>query len=100
MEINIVAVNFKIKKELETLIHKKLEKTEKIFHSIQRAEVFLKLGSASEQNNKEVEIKLHVPGNDIFVKKTGESFEKAVDTAVEVSKRQARRKKEKEQNRF
>ena len=45
--------------------------------------------------NKIAEIKLLVPGQDLFVKKQAKSFEESTDLAVEALRRQVKKYKEK-----
>ena len=59
------------------------------------AEVYLKLENTQDLNNKVAEIKLEIPGNDLFVKKQSNSFEKSTDNAVNALKRQITKHKEK-----
>ena len=52
------------------------------------AEVYLRLDKDREKENKITEIKLHVPGKDLFAKKQCKSFEEATNVAVEALRRQ------------
>ncbi|MBO6213309.1 putative sigma-54 modulation protein [Algoriella xinjiangensis] len=95
MTINVQAVNFNTKPGLEEYLGKKLEKLETLSDKIISAQVFLKLENTSEKSNKTVDIKLEVPGDDIVVSKTGQSFEECIDLAVDTLKKLIIRKKEK-----
>ena len=55
----------------------------------------MKLDNADDNQNKITEIKLLVPGGDLFVKKQSKSFEESTDLAVEALRRQVKKYKEK-----
>ena len=95
MTINVQAVNFNAKPGLDEYLDKKLAKLETLTDKIISAQVFLKLDNTSDKVNKIVEIKLEVPGDDIVVKKTGQSFEECIDLSVDTLKKLIVRKKEK-----
>ena len=99
MTINFQAVNFNTKPGLEEYLSKKLEKLETLSDKIIAANVSFKLENTSEKSNKTVDIKLEVPGDDIVVSKTGQSFEECIDLSVDTLKKLIIRKKEKISNR-
>jgi putative sigma-54 modulation protein len=57
--------------------------------------VTLRIDKAQTMENKIAEIKLEVPGNNLFAKKQSKSFEEAADLAVEALSRQLVKYKEK-----
>jgi len=59
------------------------------------AEVTLRLDKAQTNENKIAEIRLEVPGNNLFAKKQSKTFEEAADTAVEALQRQLKKYKDK-----
>jgi len=65
------------------------------FDHIISADVYLKVGNNHEVENKTVEIRLYIPGNDLFAKKTAKNFEAATDEVTEALRRQAKKRKEK-----
>ncbi len=95
MTINFQAVNFNTKPGLEEYLEKKLEKLETLSDKIIAANVSFKLENTSDKNNKTVDIKLEVPGDDIVVSKTGQSFEECIDLSVDTLKKLIIRMKEK-----
>ena len=95
MTINFQAVNFNTKPGLEEYLEKKLEKLETLSDKIIAANVSFKLENTAEKNNKTVDIKLEVPGDDIVVSKTGQSFEECIDLSVDTLKKLIIRKNEK-----
>ena len=95
MTINVQAVNFNAKPGLEEYLEKKLSKLESLSDKIISAQVFFKVENTSDKNNKCVDIKLEVPGDDIVVKKCGQSFEECIDLSVDTLKKLIVRMKEK-----
>ena len=95
MNTQIHSIHFDADKKLIDLINKKVEKLNHYFDAIIGSEVFLKIDKASTAENKVVEIKLNVPGNDLFVKRQCQSFEDAVDECDEALRQQLKKRKEK-----
>lgn len=95
MNIQIHSIHFDADKKLIELITKKVEKLNQFFDAIIRSEVFLKIDNASTADDKVVEIKLHVPGNDLFVKRQCQSFEEATDECTDALRQQLKKRKEK-----
>jgi putative sigma-54 modulation protein len=95
MKVNVQSVNFNADKGLIEFIEKKLNNLEKFYDKIVDSEVYLKVQQTSEKENKTVEIKLSVPGNDIMVKKQSKTFEEGTMLAVESLKRSLEKVKEK-----
>jgi putative sigma-54 modulation protein len=95
MKLQIQSIHFNADAKLITFIEKKLDKLETFYDKIQGGEVFLKLQNDDEKGNKIISVKLHVPGDDVFVQEQAPTFEEATDNAYEVLKRQLSRKKEK-----
>jgi len=95
MDIKIEAVQFDADKKLVEFVNTKVKKLENYFDNIVSSEIHMKLGSASDQENKIIEIKLHVPGKELFAKKESRSFEESTDLCVEALRRQVKKHKEK-----
>ena len=81
MKVRIQAVNFNIDKGLVQLIEEKTQSLLKFYDHIIDAEVFLKVQKTSLKENKDLEIRLSIPGNDPVVKKTSSTFEDALSQA-------------------
>ena len=75
MKVNLQAVNFNVDRKLVDFVQEKLDKLEKYYDKIISSDVFLRLENTSDKENKTVEIKINVPGDDFVVKKTAKSFE-------------------------
>jgi putative sigma-54 modulation protein len=94
MNIRIQSVNFDATEMLQTYINKKMAKLEKFHDEIVNAEIFLKVIKPETANNKEAEIKLSLRGQEFFAAKTCDTFEEAVDLAVEAIDKQLKKHKE------
>ncbi len=95
MKVYVQSVNFNADKDLIDFVEKKVNSLEKYYDRIVDSEVFLKVQQTSDKNNKTVEIKMNVPGNDIVVKKQSKTFEEGAMLAVDSLKRILTKKKEK-----
>lgn len=95
MNIVINAIRFDTSEGLESFIEKKISKLERYFDGIIKAEVFLKIVKPETAENKHVEVRMSVPNGELFAEKTGNSFEEAVDEAMNALKKQLNRYKEK-----
>ena len=95
MNIKINSVKFVANKKLEDFVNGKVNKLMLFYDDIISADVYLKLENTQDLNNKVTEIRLEIPGNDLFVKKQSNTFEKSTDNAVNALKRQITKHKEK-----
>ncbi len=95
MKVNVHAVNFNIDKKLVDFIDERMNKLEKYYDKVVSSDGFLKVENISEKENKIVELKVLVPGDDFIVKKQSKSFEEATDLAVESLERLLMKRKEK-----
>lgn len=99
MNISIQSIHFDADQKLINFIEKKLEKLDTFHDKILSAEVFLKLQNDDERGNKIVNVKLKLPGSEVFVQEQSATFEEATDNGYEILKRQLNKKKEKLQSR-
>lgn len=95
MKVNVQAVNFNVDKKLVAFIEEKLSKLEKYFDKIVSVDVFLRTENTSDKENKTAEIKVHVPGDELIIKKTCKTFEEAVDSSEQSLERMITKYKEK-----
>jgi putative sigma-54 modulation protein len=95
MKIKIQTVHFNADQRLEEFVNDRLDKLMGRYKKVIRADVTLRLSKDEAQDNKIAEIRLEVPGSNLFVKKQSKSFEEAADSAVEVLLRQLEKYKEK-----
>ena len=95
MQVKINSVQFRADKKLEDFIGDKLEKLNGYYDKILSSEVFLRLENTNEPENKITEIRVMIPGNELFAKKQSKTFEESTDQAIEALRRQIEKHKEK-----
>ncbi|NLI23996.1 MAG: ribosome-associated translation inhibitor RaiA [Bacteroidales bacterium] len=98
MKINVTSVHFDADKKLLDFINKKVVKLQQFDERILGAEIILKLENNMEQGNKIVEIRLEVPGNDLFARRQSKTFEEAVTEAIDALRNQVIKTKEKKRS--
>ena len=94
MKVQVQSIHFDADVKLIDFIQRKLDKLETFYDRTVDAEVILKLNNEGIEN-KTVEIKLNVPGDQLFAEKADSSFEAATDSCTEALRRQIKRHKEK-----
>jgi len=95
MDIKIHSVHFDADKKLIDFITAKTQKLVQFHEGIIGAEIFLRLENDQSTENKVAEIRLDIPGSDIFAKKKSKSFEESTDNVIEALKKQLTKHKEK-----
>ena len=75
MQKQISTIHFKADKDLLSYLDLKIEKLSLFSQNITSCEVYLKLDKDDQHENKLVEMKLHIPGKELFAKKKSASFE-------------------------
>jgi putative sigma-54 modulation protein len=95
MKLQVHSLKFDADVKLLDFIQKKMDKLDTFYDRIIDAEVYLKLNNEGTEN-KTVEIKLNIPGSQLFTKEHSKTFEEATDKAVESLKRQLKKYKEKQ----
>jgi len=88
MDIQIHSIHFDADRDLLDFIKTKLNKLITFNDTIISADVFLRIEKNNERENKMVDIKVHVPGKELFAKRHSTSFESAVDEVTEALRRQ------------
>ncbi|MDB4089079.1 ribosome-associated translation inhibitor RaiA [Flavobacteriales bacterium] len=94
MDIKVQSIHFDADKKLVDFVEERVTKLSHYYDKIIGGDVFLKLES-SDKENKVAEIKIKLPGKDLFAKKQCKSFEEATDEAVEALRRQINKHKSK-----
>lgn len=94
MKVNFNAVGFTVDQKLVDFIQKKMDKLEHFYDKVIDADVYLKLENTSAKENKIIEIKVNVPGDNFVVKKQAKSFEEAMDDSVNPIERFLKKHKE------
>ncbi|KPK86328.1 MAG: hypothetical protein AMS27_05355 [Bacteroides sp. SM23_62_1] len=95
MDIKIHSIRFDADIKLLTFIRGKLEKLNLFYDDIIGAEVFLRLSRSQDAENKVTEIRLNIPGAELFAKRKTRTFEESTDLAVEALRRQIMKRKSK-----
>ncbi|MCC6279660.1 MAG: HPF/RaiA family ribosome-associated protein [Saprospiraceae bacterium] len=93
MDFVYETVHFKGSEHLEQFTRKKMNSVFRKTADILRAEVTLSEGASGNPENQFCEIKLDVPGENIFVKKNAATYEQAIRTAVAAVQKIMRRRK-------
>lgn len=89
MKLNVQSIHFDADRKLIDFIQEKLEKLTQFTDGIHSADVFLRLDHDGEaRENKVVEVRLVIPGNDLFAKRQGRTFEEAATEAAEALRSQ------------
>ena len=96
MNIILETPGFKVSPNLEQVVHDKIKKLFEMAPQIIRAEVTLYEGADGNIQNRYCVIRLVVPGNDYFVKKNTDAYEKSIEEAQEALQSMIRRDKAKE----
>ncbi len=86
MNTIINTAKFSIDEKLEKFINEKVAKLDRMIDRAVKCEVFLKIDKPESDNNKIVEMRLYVPGNDLFVTKQANTFEQAASDCVDALK--------------
>ena len=97
MKLQVHSIHFNADVKLIDFIQKKVDKLETFYDRMVDGEVFLRLNNEGIEN-KTVEIKLKVPGNQLFAKEQAKSFEEATDLATEALRAQLKKFKTKLQD--
>lgn len=96
MEVRIQAIHFDIADRLTAFINKKAEKLARRNEAITAVDVTLKVVKPESAMNKEVIIKITEPQQpEIVATKIADTFEEAVDNAMEALDRQLAKRKDK-----
>lgn len=95
MKVEFQAVNYTADQELINYAQQRVEKLALFFSPIIATQLYTKVEKSADKINKQVELKLVVPGEDIVIKKAARSFEAAISAAVDAAKRVLKKYKEK-----
>jgi len=87
MKLQMHSLKFDADQKLLDYVQKKVDKLDSHYDRVVDGEVILRLNNEGIEN-KTVEIKLNLPGNQVFSKEQSNTFEKATDQAVHAVKRQ------------
>jgi len=97
MKLQVHSIHFDADQKLIDFIQRKVDKLETFYDRMVDGEVFLRLNNEGI-DNKTVEIRLKVPGSQLFAKEQAVSFEAATDLATEALRKQLKKFKTKVTN--
>ena len=96
MDVRIQAIHFDAAEKLVAFINKKADRLARHYPAISDVDVTLKVVKPETAMNKEATVKLTVPQqDDLVASKTADSFEEAIDLALEALERQLEKRKDK-----
>ncbi len=96
MTVKIQSVHFDADAKLLDYVNKKIQKINQFHDKIIKVDVYLKLDNVVHHiKDKVVEIRIHIPKHELFVKASTKSFEESFDSALDSAINQIKRKKEK-----
>ena len=95
MNITVQSIRFNADKKLLGFIQKKADKLDTFYDRIVSGEVYLRVENVEDEANKITEIKLTLPGTQLFAKCQCKSFEEATDLAIESLRKQVDKYKRK-----
>jgi putative sigma-54 modulation protein len=90
MKLQVQSIHFNADVKLINFIQRKVDKLETFYDRLVDGEVFLRLNNEGIEN-KTVEIKLNVPGTQLFATEKAKSFEAAADLATEALRNQLKK---------
>ncbi|TVR38949.1 MAG: ribosome-associated translation inhibitor RaiA [Cryomorphaceae bacterium] len=93
MHLNVHSIQFKADRKLINFVEDRVDKLGLFSDNIISGEVFLRLEKSEDSKNKISEIRLHIPGKELFAKRQCKSFEEGIDEAVEALRRQLMKSK-------
>ena len=94
MKITIQTPDFKARKELTDYVTENVMKLSSLTDRLMEVQVVLKLDKSDSRDNKVCELKLAIPGNDLFAGKQSSTFEEALLKCIEAVKPQLGRWKD------
>lgn len=97
MKLQVHSIHFDADQKLVDFIQRKVDKLETFYDRMVDGEVFLRLNNEGVEN-KTVEIKLNIPGTQLFATEKARSFEAAADLATDALRMQLTKFKTKVQN--
>ena len=93
MEIRVQSIKFNADQKLLDFVEKKFSRVEKFYDAITGVDVALSL--LPDQENKNVQVIVSVPGGTIVVEKNAKTFEDAVVDCADILKERLVKEKEK-----
>jgi putative sigma-54 modulation protein len=88
MQIITQTTHFEAERDLLTYVEKKVGKIKSLERRVISAEVALRMENNGQVQDKIVEVKLHMPGTQLYTRQVSKQFEAAVEKAVDTLRSQ------------
>ena len=95
MKLQMHSIKFNADKKLLDFIKKRADKLDTFYDRIIDGEVFMRVEKNDQNQNKFIEFKVNIPGEQLFAHEQSKTFESATDLALESLKRQLKKYKAK-----
>ncbi|MFC2125615.1 ribosome hibernation-promoting factor, HPF/YfiA family [Bacteroidota bacterium] len=99
MKVQMHSIKFNADVKLLDYIKKRANKLDTFYDRIIDGEVFMRVEKNDHNQNKTIEFKVNIPGEQLFAREHSRTFEAATDLAVESLKRQLKKYKGKKYKR-
>lgn len=83
MQANIQSLHFKATDELQEFIQNKVDKLSRVNDKLISADVYLKLDNSDTHENKVCEIRISIPGHELFAERQCKTFEEAASLVAD-----------------
>lgn len=83
MEAKIQSVHFKATEELQEFIQGKVDKLSRISDKFISVDVYLKLDNSNTHDNKVCEMRISIPGHELFAERQCKTFEEATSLVAD-----------------
>lgn len=93
MQIIIQSPHFILDEELNNFVKTKVNRISHLYARIESVSVLLKIEKSDPTDYKVCEVRLSIPGNDLFAKKYSDTFEDAISQATDALKEQIEKMK-------
>jgi putative sigma-54 modulation protein len=95
MKLKMQSIHFDADRKLLAFIQEKVDKLNHFHDGIVDGEVVLRVEKNQTHENKSIQIKVNIPGNELIAKTRKQTFEEATNLAVETLSNQIKKHKEK-----
>jgi putative sigma-54 modulation protein len=93
MQVKIQSIHFDADKKLIEFVNERVSRLSQYQENITKSEVFLKIDKSNTNENKIAEIRLALPGKELFASRQCKTFEEAIDLSVEAIRAQIKKYK-------
>ncbi|HEY0031038.1 MAG TPA: ribosome-associated translation inhibitor RaiA [Bacteroidia bacterium] len=95
MEIIIQSLHFTAGQQITDYTREKVNKLLHFYSRVEKVNVVLKFETRDKPENKVCEVRLSIPGKDLFAESIAETFEEAINETVEALEQQIKKMKAK-----